>query len=69
MPHANASAGGPPVHRRLKRFHFTADTCVNFQFATWLREWYEEAAARDSRLQFAYRKVSHCPARCVFIPN
>ena len=49
-----------PLHRRsrLKRLEISEASTPNYLFATWLKEWYEEAASRDSKLQFAYRKVS-----------
>lgn len=48
-----------PLHRRsrLKNYEISAESTPNYQFALWLKEWYEEAAKRDSKLQFAYRKV------------
>ena len=47
------------LHRRsrLKRFEISEESTPNYLFAVWLKEWYEEAASRDSKLQFAYRKV------------
>lgn len=42
---------------RLKRYEISEASTPNYQFALWLKEWYEEAASRDSKLQFAYRKV------------
>ena len=49
-----------PLHlrSRLKRFEISEASTPNYLFAMWLKEWYEEAASRDSKLQFAYRKVS-----------
>lgn len=48
-----------PLHRRsrLKRYEISEQSTPNYQFALWLKEWYEEAASRDSKLQFAYRKA------------
>lgn len=48
-----------PLYRRsrLKRYEISEESTPNYQFAIWLKEWYEEAASRDSKLQFAYRKV------------
>jgi hypothetical protein len=48
-----------PLHRRsrLKNYEISEQSTPNYQFALWLKEWYEEAAKRDSKLQFAYRKV------------
>ena len=52
-----------PLHRRsrLKRFEISEESTPNYLFGMWLKEWYEEAASRDSKLQFAYRKVSLNP--------
>lgn len=48
-----------PLHRRsrLKHYEISEQTTPNYQFALWIKEWYEEAASRDSKLQFAYRKA------------
>lgn len=56
-----------PLHRRsrLKRYEISEESTPNYQFALWLKEWYEEAAAKDSKLQFAYRKVSVGVSVCI----
>lgn len=48
-----------PLHRRsrLKHYEISEERTPNYLFAIWIKEWYEEAASRDSKLQFAYRKV------------
>lgn len=48
-----------PLNRRsrLKRYEISEQSTPNYQFALWLKGWYEEAASRDSKLQFAYRKA------------
>ena len=48
-----------PLHTRsrLKRYEISEQTTPNYQFAIWLKQLYEEAASRDSKLQFAYRKA------------